>query len=82
VLNLIIKFNAIHIGVCDGATRTNTPNLAGANISSNNTTMVTTPVEQWQRHQSNVGFGWQCQQNNSEDVSAMRGIDASAKCRQ
>ena len=40
-----------------GAMCTNTHNHAGANICVNNTTMATTPVEQWQRHQSNVGFG-------------------------
>jgi hypothetical protein len=65
-----------------GATHTNTRNLAGANVCINNPTMVTRPVEQWQKYQSNVGFGWQWQQNDSEDVSAMRAIDAYAKCRQ
>ena len=48
-------------------------------VCANNTTMVTTLVEQQKRHQSNVGFGWQCQQNNGEDVSTMRVIDAYTK---
>ena len=40
-----------------GATRTNTCNHTGTNVCANNTIMVTMPVEQWQRHQNNVGFG-------------------------
>ena len=40
-----------------GAMYTNTHNHTTANVCANNTTMVTTLVEQRQRHQSNVGFG-------------------------
>ena len=40
-----------------GGAHTNTHNYAGTNVCVNNTTMATTPVVKWQRHQSNVGFG-------------------------